>query len=76
MDVGGTNNTSFAIYENYLIAQLSILLIKAYCIPFKQYIPLYTGGMDCDCIIASMYECDKMYNFSKSFAIIRIICGT
>ena len=62
MDVGGykllktyINNTwLIAIIYNYLIAQLSIPLIIAYCILFKQYIPLYAGNMDCDCIIVSL----------------------
>ena len=44
------SNTSSDAQYNYLRFQLTILL--------------YTGNMDCDCMIVSMYECHKTYNVS------------
>ena len=58
------NNTSSDIHYNYLMAQLSILLIVAYSILFKQYTPLYTANMDFHCMFVSMYDCHQTYNFS------------
>ena len=63
-----TNNKSCDIHCNYVIGQLSIVLIVVYSILIKQYVQLYIGNMDCDCMIVSKYECHKTYNFNINFS--------